>query len=167
MLSKKLEAALNKQIHHEFENAFFYLAMATYFRGLNLGGFAAYARKQGQDEIQHGMMLYDYVAQRGGKASVAPVGEQPKSWKSPLAAIEDSHKKEAKTSELINQLVSLALQEGDHGTHVALQPLVAEQTADESSAEETVQRMRLLGDAPGALFMMDRDMERRVAMAGK
>lgn len=164
MLSKKVEAALNKQINHEFQTAFFYLAMSAYFRALNLNGFAAHARAQAEDEMQHGMLLNDYVDRRGGRVVIAGMPDPPKGWKSPEAAIEDAFHHETHTGELINSLVSLALAEKDHATNMSLLPLVTEQVADEASASEVLERMRLLRDAPGGLYLMDRDLEQR---AGK
>jgi ferritin len=163
MLSKKLEAALNHQLNHEFETAFYYLAMSAYFRALNLNGFAAYARAQAEEEMSHGMMLNDYINQRSGRVVLTGMSDPPKSWKSPAAAIEDALRREVQTGELINSLVSLALSEKDHATNMSLLPLVTEQVEDEASAHDVVERMKLVAKAPDGLYLMDRDLEQRAA----
>lgn len=167
MLSKKVEAALNKQINHEFQTAFFYLAMSAYFRSLNLNGFAAHARAQAEDEMSHGMMLNDYVDRRGGRVVLTGMPDPPKGWKSPDAALEDAYNRELATGEHINSLVSLALDERDHATNMSLLGLVTEQVQDEASANEVLQRLRLLKNAPDGLYVMDRDLEQRAGASGK
>ena len=40
MFTKKMQEAMNDQIHHELESAYIYLAMASYFESENFPGFA-------------------------------------------------------------------------------------------------------------------------------
>jgi ferritin len=63
---------------------------------------------------------------------------------------------------LINDLVNLAVGERDHATNIFLQWFVTEQVEEEASADEVLQRLKLIGDASGGLFMLDREMGQRV-----
>ena len=59
-------------------------------------------------------------------------------------------------------LVELALEEHDHATNIFLQWFVSEQVEEEDSANDVVQKIKLMGDAPGGLFMLDRELGQRV-----
>jgi ferritin len=63
---------------------------------------------------------------------------------------------------MINKLVDLAVEIRDHATNNVLQWFVAEQVEEEASADEVVQKLKLVGDDPSALFMIDRELAQRV-----
>ena len=90
-------------------------------------------------------------------------------WDSPLAVFEAVFEHEQKVTGLINELVELALKERDHATNIFLQWFVTEQVEEEDSANEIVQQLKLMGEAKGALFMMDRELGQRTftAQAGE
>ncbi len=162
MLGKKMEDALNDQINAEFYSAYLYLAMNAYFESVNLGGFANWMRIQTQEEVSHAMKIYDFVNERGGRAVLKAVDEPIKEWDSPLAAFEAAYDHERMISDRINKLVSLAIKEDDHATNAFLQWFVSEQVEEEKSADDVVQKLKLMGEAPGALYMLDQEMGQRV-----
>lgn len=86
-------------------------------------------------------------------------------WESPLAAFEDTYEHERKVTGLIDDLVSLAISEGDYATNNFLQWFVTEQVEEESSVDEVVQKIKMIGEAPGGLFMLDRELAQRVFAA--
>ena len=63
---------------------------------------------------------------------------------------------------LINDLVDLAIEEKDHAANMFLQWFVNEQVEEEKNAEEIVQKLKLMADAPGAMYMLDNEMAQRV-----
>jgi len=58
MISKKMGEALNGQVNAEMYSAYLYLSMESYFRSLNLNGFANWMRVQTQEELMHTMKIY-------------------------------------------------------------------------------------------------------------
>jgi ferritin len=162
MLHEKIQAALNKQLNAELYSSYLYLSMSAYFQSINLPGFATWMRVQAQEELVHAMKFYDFVNERGGRVALQPVEGPPTEWSSPLDAFENAYKHEQKVTGLINDLVNLALGERDHATNIFLQWFVTEQVEEEASADEVVQRLRLMGDDGGGLFMLDREMGQRV-----
>ena len=161
MLSKKMEKALNDQVNAELYSAYLYLSMASYFESANLKGFANWMRVQNQEETSHGMKLFDYVLEKGGKAVLQPIEGPQTSWKSPLAVFEAAYAHERKVTGLINKLVDLAIKEKDHATNITLQWFVTEQVEEEASADEVVQKLKLMANAPGGMFMLDRELAQR------
>ncbi len=161
MLSEKMLKALNQQINAELYSSYLYLSMSAYFQSTNLGGFAKWMRVQTQEELTHAMKIYDYVNERGNRVVLKQVEEPPSEWSSPLAAFEDTYRHEQKVTGMINKLVNLAVEEGDHASSIFLQWFVSEQVEEEASADEIVQKLKLVGDDGGAIFMIDRELAQR------
>ena len=162
MLSKKVLAALNKQINAEIYSSYLYLSMAAYTKSLGLDGFENWFKVQAQEELVHAMKFFDYVNERGGRVTLAAIDGPPVSWKSPLEVLEATLKHEQHVTALINALVDLALSESDHATSNTLQWFVAEQVEEEASADAIRQKLALVGDKGNALYMIDRELATRV-----
>jgi ferritin len=162
MISKNMEKALNEQINAEMYSAYLYLSMEAYFRSLNFRGFANWMRVQVQEELMHAMKIYDFVDERGGRIILKSIAAPQAEWRSPLAVFEATYKHEQKVTELINELVSLTIKEKDYATNSFLQWFVNEQVEEESSADKIVQQMKMMKEAPGGMFMLDRELGQRV-----
>ena len=162
MISKKMEKALNEQVNAELFSAYLYLSMEAYFRSLNLEGFANWMRVQTQEEIAHAMKIYDFIDERGGRVILKAIDGPDTKWDSPLAVFEAAYKHEQKVTGLINNLVNLAIEEKDHATNTFLQWFVNEQVEEESSADQIVQQLKMMDNAPGGMFMLDRELGQRV-----
>jgi ferritin len=161
MLSEQMQDALNGQANAELYSAYLYLSMSAYFQSVNLPGFARWMEVQAQEEVEHGMKLIGHVHERMGRVILAPIEGPPTEWESPLAAFEAAFAHEQKVTGLINDLVALARDEGDNAAEAFLQWFVTEQVEEEASADEIVQKLKLAGDAPGPLLMLDSVLGRR------
>jgi ferritin len=162
MIKEKIQDALNEQINAELYSSYLYLSMSAYFESINLKGFASWMRVQTQEELVHAMKFYDYLIERGGKVVLSSIESPPTEWSSPLAIFENAYQHEQKVTGLINDLVDLAIAEKDHATNIILQWFVSEQVEEEASADEVVQKIKLMGDARGGIFMLDRELAQRV-----
>jgi len=162
MIGKKMEKALNEQINAELYSAYLYLSMVAYFESVNLAGFATWMRAQTQEEIMHAMKMYDFINERGGRVILKAIETPPSEWDSPLAAFEAAYTHEQLVTGRINDLVNLAVEEKDHATNSFLQWFVNEQVEEETSADNVVQNLKMAQNAPGALFMIDRELGQRV-----
>jgi len=161
MIGKKMEKALNDQINAEFYSAYIYLAMAAYFEDANLPGCANWMRIQVQEETVHAMKIYDFVIERGGRVVLQAIEQPPKDWQSPLAAFEGAYEHEQYITGRINALVDLAIAEKDHAANAFLQWFVNEQVEEETSVDTVVQNLKMAEKAPGAMFMIDRELGQR------
>jgi ferritin len=162
MMKKKMEEALNKQVNAELYSSYLYLSMAAYFESINLKGFSNWMTVQAQEELVHAMKFYRYLIERGGRVSLTTIEGPETEWKSALDAFEHVSRHEQKVTDLINKLVDLALKESDHATNSFLQWFVDEQVEEESSAGAVVQKLRLAGESPGGLFMLDNEFGQRI-----
>ena len=147
MINKKMQDALNAQVNAEMYSAYLYLSMESFFKSLNLNGFANWMRVQTQEEMMHAMKIYDFIYERGGRVLLKTVEGPQTKWDSPLAVFEAVLKHEQKVTSLINDLVDLAIEEKDHATNSFLQWFVNEQVEEEASADEKVRQLKMMENA--------------------
>ena len=161
MLSDKLEKALNEQIIAEYHSAYIYLSMSSFLTSMNLDGCAHWMRMQAQEELLHGLKIYEYVLERGGRVVLTEVEGPPTEWKSVREAFEAAFAHEQLMTRRVNDLANLAQAEKDNATNNLMQWFVTEQVEEEATVDDIVQKIKLLGgDGPG-LFMLDRELKSR------
>ena len=171
MLNKKVQEALVQQINAEFYASYLYYGMRAYFEEQALTGAAHWMKCQWLEELGHANKLYEYIHERGGKVELRMVKEVTTGYASPLAAFEAAYEHETKVTAMIDHLVELAAAERDHATVNFLQFYISEQVEEEAAADAVVHKLRLIGEAKGGLFMLDRELAARpfglpVTMAG-
>ena len=69
-------------------------------------------------------------------------------------------KHEVFVSQSINELVHISLEEKDYATHNFLQWYVAEQIEEEAQARTILDKINLIGDDKGGLYLFDNDIKR-------
>ena len=162
MLKDKMVESLNSQMNAELYSAYLYLSMEAYFESNDLSGFANWMRVQAQEEMTHAMKFYDYLVQRGARVTLTEIKSPPTEWDSPVATFEHVYEHEQMVTTLINQLVDLAISLSDHATNNFLQWYVAEQVEEEESSSGVLQKVKLAGDSPSGLLMLDQELAQRI-----
>ncbi|ASJ09390.1 ferritin [Thermococcus siculi] len=161
MLGERMLKALNEQITKELFSAYFYLGIAAYFKDKGFDGFAAWMEAQAEEELGHAIRIYDYVFERGGKVELEKVEKPKQNFESPLKAFEAVYLHEVGVTESIYRLVEIAQEEKDHATYQFLQWFVEEQVEEEATAKSIVDKLKIIGDNPQGLFMLDRELGAR------
>ncbi|AWG26604.1 ferritin [Flavobacterium kingsejongi] len=159
MLSVSLEAAINNQIKVESDSSQIYLAMASWAEIQGFEGIATFMYAQSDEERMHMLKLVKYVNQRGGQAKISATEEPLLDYSSFRALFKQLYEHEVKVSQSINNLVHISLEERDYATHNFLQWYVAEQIEEEASARTILDKINLIGDDKGGLYMFDNDMK--------
>ncbi|MDV6169975.1 ferritin [Flavobacterium sp. DG1-102-2] len=159
MLSDKMQQALNDQIRMEAESSQIYLAMASWAEIKGFEGISAFMFKQSDEERQHMLKLLKYVNQRGGEAVVSALDEPRLDYSSFRTLFRQLYEHEVKVSASINELVDIALTGKDYATHNFLQWYVSEQIEEEATAKVILDKIDLIGDDKGGLYMFDNDMK--------
>lgn len=162
MISKKMVQALNKQVNNEIYSAYLYLSMSSYTNYIGLKGAANWFMVQYQEEMVHAMKIYDYVNSQGNHAQLAAIAAPPAEFGTLLAMFEQTLKHEQFITNCINELMDLAIKEKDHATQIFLQWFVTEQIEEEGNDNDIIAKLKLIGDSPQGLMMIDRDMAARV-----
>jgi ferritin len=159
MISKKVENALNLQILLEAESSQFYLAMASWSEGQGLNGTCAFFYRQSDEERQHMLKLVRYVNERGGVAIIPPTSKPKDDYKDIIQVFKDFLKHEINVTERINEVVGICLDERDFTTQNFMQWYVSEQIEEEATARGILDKLRLIGNDKGGLYLFDRDLE--------
>ncbi|MNU25667.1 ferritin [Edaphocola aurantiacus] len=159
MLSKTMQDALNRQVAMEAASSQAYLAMASWAEiQPGLDGVTNFFYQQSDEERVHMLKLIRYINERGGFA-IVPTLEQPNiTFQSLQRVFEEFLKHEIAVSESINELVGLALQERDFSTHNFLQWYVTEQLEEEALARTLNDKLELVGDDKGGIYLFDKDI---------
>ena len=160
MASKRV-ARLNEQIKREVFSAHSYLAMTAYFEHANFPGFAKWTRLQYEEEIAHGMRLFDFIHARRGRATAYGIDPPSDDFSSPLDVFQKALQQELNVTGHINELYELALQEKDYATQIELQWFITEQIEEERIFDEVIQTLKLAGDNQAALLLLDRQLGAR------
>ncbi len=159
MLSKSIEKALNEQIKIEAESSQIYLAMACWAEIKGLEGIANFMYKQSDEERDHMLKLVKFVNERGGHAQISALKAPNVTFKSFKEMFEKLYEHEVFVSKSINDLVHISLEERDYASHNFLQWYVAEQIEEEAMARTILDKINLIGDDKGGLYLFDRDIQ--------
>jgi ferritin len=163
MLGQKLHDAFNQQINAELSSSYLYLSMAAYFEAENLKGMAHWMRLQANEENAHGMRIFDFINDRGGRVTLTQIEAPKTEWKSPLEVFEDAYKHELKITGLIGNLMNLAGAEKDGAAHDFLEWFCREQVEEESNAQLIVAQLKRIGDSGVGLYLLDQELGKRGA----
>ncbi|WMI69199.1 ferritin [Mangrovimonas sp. YM274] len=159
MLSKSIEKALNDQIRIEAESSQIYLAMACWAEVKGLEGVANFMYDQSDEERMHMLKLVRFVNERGGHAQVSALKAPNVTFNSFKEMFEKLFEHEVFVSESINELVHITLQEKDYATHNFLQWYVSEQIEEEAVARTILDKINMIGNDKGGLYLFDRDIQ--------
>ena len=164
MLKEKVLKALNEQINAEQYSALLYLSMSAWFEDKGFPGFANWMYVQYQEELTHANKIFKYVVERSGKVELKGIEQMPVEFDSVLQVVEKTLAHEKHVTELINNLVDVAVEARDHATQSFLQWFVDEQVEEEANVTEILDSLKLIeGEARGnGLFMLDRELRQRV-----
>jgi len=159
MLKEKIEQALNAQIKIEAESSQIYLAMASWAETEGFGGAAQFLYRHSDEERMHMLKIVQYVNERGGKAIIPLLSAPEKSYQSLTHLFQTLLNHEIMVSGEINNVVEICLTEKDYTTHNFMQWYVAEQIEEEALARTIMDKLRMIGEDKGGLYLFDRDIE--------
>ncbi len=161
MIDTRLEEALGQQINHEFAAAYSYLGMAAYFDTLSLDGFAHWMQAQHDEEVDHGMRLFRYLLDRGGRINLAGIPQPRSDFSNSVEVFETALAQERENTAAINHLYELATECNDYATKSHLQWFLDEQVEEEKTIEDIIAMLRLAKDDMGAILFLNEKLGNR------
>ena len=164
-MNARVEAALNDQILKEASSSQYYLSMASWAENNGLNGTSKFMYTHADEERFHMLKLVKFVNERGGKAIIPSIGQPPTEFDNLKSVFELLLKHEISVTDSINNLVDICLQEKDYTTHNFVQWYVSEQLEEEALARTILDKLKLIGDDNGGMYMFDRDLEASVLAA--
>lgn len=159
MLSKKIESLLNQQVELEASSSQYYLAMASWAEVKGYNGVSKFLYKHADEERLHMLKLIMFVNERGGHGLVPALKAPPAIFQTIQEVFEQILKHEIYVSEEINNLVDSCLSEKDYTTHNFLQWYVSEQIEEEALARNILDKLNLIGNDKGGMYLFDRDLQ--------
>jgi ferritin len=159
MLTKSILEALNKQIRIEAESSQIYLSMACWAEVQGLEGVAQFMYAQSDEERTHMLKFVKYVNERGGHSEITDLKAPKTKFGTFKEMFEELYQHELFVSNSINELVHITLGERDYSTHNFLQWYVAEQIEEEAQAKTILDKINLIGEDRGGLYLFDRDIQ--------
>ncbi len=158
-MNSKVEAALNAQVEKEASASQFYLAMASWAEVNGLNGTAKFMYTHSDEERFHMLKLVKFINERGGKAVIPALTQPPVAFNDLVDVFTLLLEHEVSVTESINNLVGLCLDERDYTTHNFIQWYVAEQLEEEALAKTILDKIKLIGNDKGGMYLFDRDLE--------
>lgn len=158
-MNKTVEKVLNEQIIKESSSSQLYLSMASWAENEGYNGTAQFLYKHSDEERVHMLKLVKFINERGGVAKIPAIEKPPINFDSMLKIFESLLKHEIKVTESINNVVDVCLKEKDYTTHNFIQWYVSEQLEEEALARNILDKLRMIGNDKGGLYLFDRDME--------
>ena len=162
MLSKKMTQALNEQVNREMYSAYLYMSMSAYSAELGLRGFSNWFMVQYHEEMFHAMKIYEYIQRQGETIELEAIAKPPQKFKNALDMFSQTLAHEQYITKSINDLMDLAVSKSDHATQIFLQWYVTEQVEEEENDNDIIARLKLIGDNPHGLLMLDRELADRL-----
>ncbi len=135
--------------------------MAAFCQSKNFKGLAHWFTLQAGEEHSHAMKFFNYILERGAEVKLEKIEQPPAAYKTILAAFEAAYKHEQYITASINDIYALAISEKDYATQVFLQWFINEQVEEEANASEMVEHLKMAGDKPGTIMVIDHHAGKR------
>ena len=157
-MNTQIEAALNDQISKEASSSQYYLAMASWAETNGLSGTAFFMYAHADEERFHMLKLVKFVNERGGRAIIPAIAQPPSDFDSVQRMFELLLAHELTVTASINNVVDICLHEKDYTTHNFMQWYVSEQMEEEALARSILDKLSLIGNEKGGMYLFDREM---------
>ncbi len=161
MISEKVESVLNSQINKEFYSAYLYLAMSAFFDEIGLYGFSNWTKVQAKEEMDHGMILFDYIIERDGTVKLEKIDAPEKNFDNSLQVFEKILDHEKYVTESINCVASMSEDECDLATRHFINWYISEQVEEEANARDVITKLKMFGNDKASLYHIDCDLGKR------
>ena len=161
MINEKVQDVLNSQINKEFYSAYLYLAMSAYFDEIGLDGFANWTKVQAKEEVDHGMILLDYIIERDGNVKLEQIDAPIRDFHNPLQVFEKILEHEKYVTSSINCVAHMSEDECDLATRHFINWYISEQVEEEANAREVITKLKMFGDEKAALYHLDKELKER------
>jgi ferritin len=165
-LDPKLAKLFNEQINNEMSSSYIYLAMAAWFEQTPYSGFASWMFNQSREETMHALKFYQYVVDRDAVVVLEPIAQPKASYENLIDVFEHSLKQEQKVTQQINDLFEVAEQVKDHASKNLLLWFLNEQMEEEKTVRDMLDRLKLAGNDPASLLVLDGEAGKRTAAGG-
>jgi len=148
-------AAINEHLALEFQASHTYLAMSIWLRERDLLGFSSYMLTKSTEERGHASKMIAYLVDSEANVQLPTIESPERDWKSVKDLCDVVYTMEKKVTASINNIYTLAEQQGDRTATAMLDWFISEQLQEESEARFVLKRLRLANSNEAAMILLD------------
>lgn len=161
-MNEELQSLFNDLIQLEHVSSTLYLAMSAAMARQNYTGIAHWLRLQSEEERTHMMTLVDFVVNRDGTVQINSIPAQPTDFGTPLETFQKVLSHEQYVTNTYRQAYNY-VNPIDPQAALIVQDLLREQIDEEAQAKTIIDRLKLAGNNPSALLLIDQELGARAA----
>ena len=142
MISSKILDLLQTQYKHESSNHFRYVARSSWSRYRGLEAAGDFFAKEAEGEAGHAKIVRDYIESRN--EAVDPAGfdfSDASQWNYYDELFTTAQQVEYETTDMLNNIYSVAMESGDFMTSTWVQGLITEQIEEENLYQTMIDRI--------------------------
>ncbi len=162
MLNKKVSDLLNDQINKEMYSAYLYLDFSNFYKNKGLDGYANWYKIQAQEEMDHAMLMIQYLQNNGHQIVLEAIAKPDKKLEKFDDPLKEGFVHEQYVTSLIHAIYDAAYEVKDYRTMKFLDWFVEEQGEEEKNAEEMIMKYELFGSDPKSLYLLDNEYKSRI-----
>ncbi|HAQ06409.1 MAG TPA: ferritin [Bacillus bacterium] len=159
-MNEELQSLFNDLIQVEHVSSTLYLAMSAYMAKQNFTGMSHWLRLQSEEERTHMLTLIDFVVDRDGTVQINSIPSQPSNFGNPLETFQKVLGHEQFVTNSYRQAYNYVNQV-DPQAAIIIQDFLREQIEEEAQAKTIIDRLKLAGDTPSALLLLDQELSAR------
>ena len=145
-MNRKVKDLMNQQITNELEAAYLYLEFSNFFDSRNLDGYANYYRVQAKEEIDHAMLIYDYLQKSKQAVRLMVIHAPSDEYKSIEEVLDAGLKAEKIVTKKIEDIYLAAIEYSDFASKIFLKWFIDEQFEEETNAQRMIDEYNMFKD---------------------
>lgn len=165
MISAQMADRLNEQLNKEFYSAYLYLSMSANCSSIGFNGAGHWFYGQYQEENSHALKLFRYLDDQSVNIELREIAATKVDHSKLLTFFEAALGHERVMTTSLNDLGDYAFQEKDHATYNLLQWYVTEQVEEESTLNQIIDQIKIVGDDGLGLLTIDKELGSRTFVA--
>ncbi len=164
-MDKNVSKLINDQINFELYSSYLYLDLANYYGRVGLDGFENYFKIQAQEELDHAMLMYQYLQNNDEIVTFEAIGKPDWTQDTHRTPLVISLEHERYITARINKIYAAANDVHDYRTMQVLDWFVKEQGEEEKNATDLVTKMDLYGGDSRGLYLLNSELAARTYAA--
>lgn len=157
-MNSKVKELLNQQVTNELESAYLYLEFSNFFDSRNLEGYANYYMVQAKEEIDHALLIYDYLHKANEDVKLMVIKAPDDKYKTIEDILDAGLKAEQNVTAMINNIYDATIKYSDIASKVFIKWFIAEQFEEETNAQKMIDDYKLFKDN---LYELDEKYKQR------
>ncbi len=153
---------LKEQVNKEFFAAYLYLDFVDFLIERNLDGFAQWYRVQAQEELDHALLIMDYLHHNNESADLQQIDKPNFTGETVMDVLKAGLEHEEYVTASIYEIYAAATKEKDFRTTQFLDWFVMEQGEEEANAHELIGKLELIGEDTKGLYILNGELGTRV-----